>query len=303
MTSGVAEEAVGALEELGLTEYEARCFVALTRISKGTAREISQVSDIPRSRVYDTIERLDRKGLVEVQQTDPREYRAVSVDTACRRIREDYDSRINAAENALQQVEEPNAPDDEGMWSITQKGHVTDRIVTFLEEADETVHYLVAATEVLEREIREALEETADRGVDVYVEVPTEDDADEFAETVPDAEIVVASDLASTNDVYNEWPGQLLMVDQEAIVAAGVKETELPDVVQEMAVWTYGRDHGFAVWMRELLDDRIGRRDAAPESEEPRRQAADDADSRTQPPAAPVDSQDRSTDADDSQES
>ena len=315
MTSGDAEEAVGALEELGLTEYEARCFVALTRISKGTAREISQVSDIPRSRVYDTIERLDRKGLVEVQQTDPREYRAVSVDTACRRIREDYDSRINAAENALQQVEEPNAPDDEGMWSITQKDHVTDRVVSFLEEADETVHYLVAATEVVEREIRGALEEAAERGVDVYVEAPTEDDADEFAEAVPGAEIVVASDLADTNEVYSEWPGQLLMVDQQAIVAAGIKETELPDVVQEMAVWTYGRDHGFAVWVRELLDDRIGRQAEAPATEEPRQQATDTAGSRDRPPVAPGDSReqsttadgdgdarDRSTDADDSQE-
>lgn len=272
MSSGSAEEAVGALEELGLTQYEARCFVALTRISKGTAREISQVADIPRSRVYDTIERLDRKGLVDVQQTDPREYRAVAVDTACRRIREDYDSRINAAENALQQVEEPTARDDEGMWAITRHEHVVDRIVTFLEDADESVHYLVAATEVVDREIREALESAAERGVVIYLEVPTEDDAGEFEELVPDAEIVVASDLVSTSEVYDEWPGQLLMVDQQAIVAGGIKESDLPDVIQEMAVWTYGRDHGFAVWIRELLDDRIGRRFKRPDEQDPREQ-------------------------------
>ncbi|RKD93628.1 TrmB family transcriptional regulator [Halopiger aswanensis] len=272
MSSSDAEEAVGALEELGLTEYEARCFVALTRISKGTAREVSQVADVPRSRVYDTVERLDRKGLVEVQQTDPREYRAVPVDTACRRIREDYDSRINAAENALQQVEEPNAPDDEGMWSITQKEHVTDRVVTFLEEAEDTIHYLVAATSVVDRQIREALRSAAERGVTVYVEVPSEGVQAEYADEVPDAEIVVAPDLASTNDVYDEWPGQLLLVDQQAIVAAGVKDGDLPDVVQEMAVWTYGRDHGFAVWIRELLDNRIGHLEGTPRGEDPRGQ-------------------------------
>ncbi|GAB3666891.1 TrmB family transcriptional regulator [Halopiger thermotolerans] len=272
MASSDAEEAVGALEELGLTEYEARCFVALTRISSGTAREVSQVADVPRSRVYDTIERLDRKGLVEVQQTDPREYRAVAVETACRRIREDYDSRINVAENALQQVEEPTASDDEGMWSITQKEHVTDRVVTFLEEAEETVHYLVAAPSVVERRIREALRSAAERGVTVYVEVPSADVRDEYAEAIPDAEIVVAADLESTNEVYDEWPGQLLMVDHRSIVAAGVKDGDLPDVVQEMAVWTYGRDHGLAVWIRELLDDRIGRLDEPPRSEDPRGQ-------------------------------
>ncbi|WP_408959931.1 TrmB family transcriptional regulator [Natrinema sp. 74] len=256
-----AEEAVTALEELGLTEYEARCFVALTRISKGTAKEISQVADVPRSRVYDTIERLDRKGLVSVQQTEPREYKAVSVETACRRIREDYDSRINAAENALGQLEEPDSPDDEGMWAITQREHVTERVVTFLEEAEDTVHYLVPATEVADREILAALESAADRGVDVCIEVPTDDDRDDFMDAVPSADVVIASDLETTHTVNTQWPAQLLMVDQRSIIAAGIKESDLPNVVNEMAVWTYGRDHGFAVWIRELLDNRLTDRD------------------------------------------
>ncbi|WP_222915312.1 helix-turn-helix domain-containing protein [Natrinema sp. SYSU A 869] len=261
-----AEEAVKTLEELGLTEYEARCFVALVRISKGTAKEISQVADIPRSRVYDTIERLDRKGLVSVQQTEPRQYKAVPVDTACRRIREDYDSRINAAENALGQLEEPESMDDEGMWAITQKEHVTERVALFLEEAEDTVHYLVPAIEVAEQRILDGLQSAADRGVRVYVEVPTEDAHEMFTEAAPDADIVVAPDLETTNNVQQEWPAQLLMADQEAIVAAGIKESDLPNVVNEMAVWTYGRDHGFAVWTRELLDDRLEDRDEVPDS-------------------------------------
>ena len=255
-----AEEAVTALEELGLTEYEARCFVALTRIDRGTAKEVSQVADVPRSRVYDTIERLDRKGLVNVQQTEPREYKAVSVDTACRRIREDYDSRINAAENALGNLESPESRDDEGMWAITQHEHVTDRVVTFLEDADDTVHYLLPATEVAEQRIVDALASAADRGVAVYVEVPTDDDREEYADTIPGADVAVSPDIATTNEIHSEWPGQLLMVDQESIVATGVKESDLPEVTQQVAVWTYGHDHGFAVWIRELLDDRLEER-------------------------------------------
>ncbi|SDK37128.1 TrmB family transcriptional regulator [Natronorubrum texcoconense] len=258
-----AEEAVKTLTELGLTQYEARCFVALTRLSTGTAKEISQVADVPRSRVYDTIERLEKKGLVDVQQTEPREYKAVSVETACRRIREDYDSRINAAENALGQLEEPESRDDEGMWAISQKEHVSERVVTFLEDAEESVHYLLPATEVADQSILDSLQAAADRGVSVYVEVPTEDDHEAFTERIPGADVVVAEDLQSTNEVYSEWPGQLLMVDQRAIVASGVTESDLPDVVHEMAVWTYGRDHGLAVWMRELLDDRIVGRDGS----------------------------------------
>jgi HTH-type transcriptional regulator, sugar sensing transcriptional regulator len=255
------EEAVTALSELGLTEYEARCYVALTKLTTGTAKEISQVSDIPRSRVYDTIERLERKGLVSTQQSDPREYRATEIETACKRIREDYDSRINSAENALQQIETPESTEDAGVWSISNTDHVTDRLTTFLELAEESVHHIVVAEEVLTDEISAALREATDRGVVVVVEVPTEALQVQIKEAVPDATVVVAPDLETTNPVYSEWPAQLLLVDHESVVAAAIKESSLPGVVHETAIWTYGHDHGFAVWIRELLDDRRAFRD------------------------------------------
>ncbi|OIB55600.1 TrmB family transcriptional regulator [Natrialba sp. SSL1] len=254
-----AEEAIATLVELGLTEYEARCFVALTRLQDGTAKEISQVSDIPRSRVYDTIERLDESGLVNVQQTDPRRYKATSVETACRRLREDFDSRINAAENALKQVEEPESEADEGMWAISQPDHVTDRIVTFIDSAEESIHLVVAETTVVERRIRKSIATAVDRGVEVYIEVPTEEDRDLFAESVPEDDIVTAPDLESADSVYDERPGQLLVVDRRAIVAAGIRESDLPGVTQETAVWTHGHDHGFAAWVRTLLDERVAK--------------------------------------------
>lgn len=255
-----SEEAIDALESLGLTEYEARCFVALTRLSTGTAKEVSQVAEVPRSRVYDTVERLEQRGLVEVQQSDPREYKAVPIEMATRRIREDYDSRINAAENALQQVEEPDSPEDEGIWAITQTEHVTDRIETFVDDADETVHHLLATDDVVDERVLQGFDRATERGVRVVVEVPAEHLADRIGEAVPEADVVVSDDLHETNQVYTEWPAQLLLVDEEAVVAAGLKDTDLPDVVQETAMWTYGRDHGIAVWIRELLDDRLEQR-------------------------------------------
>ncbi|SFC27424.1 Sugar-specific transcriptional regulator TrmB [Halobiforma haloterrestris] len=256
-----SEEAVRSLTELGLTEYEARCFVALARISSGTAKEISDVAEVPRSRVYDTIERLDRKGLVTVQQSDPREYRAISIDLAIERIRDDYDSRINAAENALQQLERPDSRENEGTWAISRPEYVTDRIVTFLEEADDSIHLVAAAPDSIDREVYADLCDVAEGEPEVVVEVPTEDDREAFHEEVPEATVVVAEELQTTTAVNEERPAKLLLVDGEAVVASGLKESDLPDVVHETAVWTYGRDHGFAAWMRELLDDRLERRD------------------------------------------
>jgi sugar-specific transcriptional regulator TrmB len=251
------EAATRALQELGLTEYEARCFVALARVSEGTAKEISQVAEVPRSRVYDTVERLDEKGLVNVQHSEPRKYKAVQTDMAFERFREDYGSRIEEAENALKQVEEPDAADDEGMWSISQSEHVTDRIVALVDDAEDSIHHLVAAESVIDDRVVDGLAAATDRGVNVLVEVPTEEIRERFEKGVLDAEVVVAEDLETAVDVYGERAGQLVMVDRQAVVASGIEESSLPDVERQVAVWTYGNDHGMAVWVRELIADRL----------------------------------------------
>ncbi|SDR27832.1 TrmB family transcriptional regulator [Natronobacterium texcoconense] len=254
-----SEEAVRSLTELGLTEYEARCFVALARIPSGTARQISEIADVPRSRVYDTIERLDRKGLVNIQQSDPREYQSVSTDLAIERIQDDYNSRINAVENALEDLESPESEQKEGTWEISRSEFVDDRVRTFLEAADESIHLVVASAEAIDRETEmyDHLRSAVERGVDVTVEVATTDEAEAFRDGVSDATVIVTDDLETNDVLYDEYPGKVLLVDGEAVVATAVKESDLPDVVHETAVWTYGRDHGFAVWMRELLDDRL----------------------------------------------
>ncbi len=68
---------VDDLMQLGLTEYEARAYVAMVTIGEGGISEISQQSGMPRSRVYDIMERLARKGFVEVGAIKPLRYRAV----------------------------------------------------------------------------------------------------------------------------------------------------------------------------------------------------------------------------------
>lgn len=58
-------DTIDSLMDLGLSEYEVRCFVALTQLSEATAKEISQVADVPQSRVYDVANQLHERGLVD----------------------------------------------------------------------------------------------------------------------------------------------------------------------------------------------------------------------------------------------
>ena len=251
------ERAVAALEDLGLTQYEAQCFVGLTRLPQGTAKEISQVADVPRSRVYDVVDRLHERGLVDVQGSEPREYRAVSVEAAFRILREEHRNRIDAAERLLGELETAESMEDKGVWAIAQHEHVTERMVSLVQDATEEIHVIVAADRVVEERILQELAEAAGRGVDIVIEVPSEDVADRVLEATPEAKVVLAPELAEVEKVEQKWPGQILMVDRHAILASGLEDSGLPDVVKETAVWTSGVNHGFAAWMRELLVDRL----------------------------------------------
>ncbi|MGQ3414084.1 TrmB family transcriptional regulator [Natrinema sp. LN54] len=251
------ESAVTALEQLGLTEYEARCFVALTRLAQGTAKDISQVSEVPRSRVYDTVDRLHRRGLIDIQQSDPREFRAVSKADALEKLRQDYGSSIEAADEALEKVESTETQADEGVWAISNADHVTDQLVTLIDGADDRIHFIVADETMLERDALDRLAAASDRGVTVAVEVPPNTVRDRVERAVPDARVTVTESLRELQTVVQKWPGQLALVDERAVLASGVAESDLPGVKDETAMWTHGRDHGFAAWMPELLEDRI----------------------------------------------
>lgn len=64
MTLG-EDERVDLLQAVGLTEAQARAYAALMRLERGTAREVSERSGIPRSRVYDVLRTLGRRGLLK----------------------------------------------------------------------------------------------------------------------------------------------------------------------------------------------------------------------------------------------
>lgn len=254
------ERAVAALEDLGLTQYEAQCFVGLARLPQGTAKDISQVADVPRSRVYDAVDRLHKRGLVDVQESEPREYKAVSVTSAFRILREEYRNRIETAEQLMGEVEMAESQENKGMWAIAQHDHVTERMASLVRDAVETIHLIIAADTVLEAQTVSELKEASDRGVEIVIEVPSETLRDRIRTELPDVEVHLRPELAETEQVSEKWPGQLLMADRHAVLASGIEETDLPDVVRETAVWTPGIDHGFATWTRELLADRLGGR-------------------------------------------
>ena len=70
----VFEEAIIYLEELGLTQYEAKVYLALIGEHPAGAYAVSQRSGVPHSRVYEVARRLIKKGLVILVDKNPERF-------------------------------------------------------------------------------------------------------------------------------------------------------------------------------------------------------------------------------------
>jgi sugar-specific transcriptional regulator TrmB len=252
------ERAVELLQQLGLKEYEARCFVALARLPRGTAKEISEVSEVPRTRVYDAIRVLETKGLVETQHSSPQQFRAVSIEEAARTLRAEYEERTDSLENTLAGLDP--VPSDEGeeevsheVWALSGGTSIATRTARLIEEADSEVVVVIGEEHVFTDDFADALSRAADRGASVIVGTVDERLRDVITDAVPGAETFV-SGLAwltppgteGTND-HTEIT-HILMVDRGTILVSSRGGDGA-----EQAVFGRGFENGLVVVIRRLM--------------------------------------------------
>ncbi len=68
------------LESIGISGYEAKAFLALAELKEATAMTIASRAGIPQPRIYEILESLLKKGLIEVKIGRPRTYRILPPD-------------------------------------------------------------------------------------------------------------------------------------------------------------------------------------------------------------------------------
>jgi len=247
------DEAVDLLQSLGLKQYEAKCFVALSRIDSGTAKQISDLSDVPRTRVYDAVRVLESKGLVEIQHSNPKLFRAVSIEEAAATLRAEYEDRVDELEDVLRDVSpadtdnEPNAPHE--VWALTGADAIQNRTHQLVTDADDEVVFVVSTDDPLTSDLVDALRDATDRGVSVTVGAADEGLREAVADRLPEADVFV-SELAwlrgSDGDVAIS---RLLLVDGTTILVGSTTGGD----GDEHAVFGRGFANGLVAIVRRLM--------------------------------------------------
>ena len=243
--------AVEQLTALGLSTYAARTFVALVSLGKGTAQDVSEISDVPRTRVYDAVEELQNRGLVDVQQSSPKQFWAISTETTGRHFQQEYDHRVTTLTEALDTLETTNRTSEQrGIWAVTGRDTVTERVVDFISTADDEVVYMTVE-ELLTEEIAASLSTASDHGVSIRL-----------AEMSQSAEATLRDDVPGAQPFESLWDwvdtpaGRLLMVDQEktlvSVLVSGYGDHP-PEPRDETAIWGTGATNSLVVVLQALF--------------------------------------------------
>lgn len=253
----IQHKAVNELQGLGLREYEAKCLVALTEMTSGTARDISNRIDVPRTRVYEAVRVLESKGLVEIQHSSPQEFRAIPAQEAIKLLEDRYQSRINSLEQFLASLKQSSGEQEEfsdpEIWSLSDDDAIHTRTESMLKEAEQDVLFLVGHRRVITDRLLECLTQIHSNDIEIVVGAATEQLRERLTSKVP-AHVVCESKLQwlhGQHEAYNTVVGRLLLVDDSAALASTVYDRN--GQTGEQAVYGNGVSNTLVVIGRRLL--------------------------------------------------
>jgi sugar-specific transcriptional regulator TrmB len=216
--------------------YEAELFVALTRLDQGTAADISRISEIPRSRVYDVAQGLAEKGLVEISHARPLTYRAIPAEVALERLTREHQRNRQEALQSLQDVRKQRVERGHRgeFWIVNGLENVSSRAEEMMRGAQRSILVAVLLPQLLSPEMLELLRHKAQDGLVITMASARRQTLDRLQKAVPQATAILIPPYEGETGI----PGRLVVVDQKELLLSALGEEELPGIPRETAVWS-----------------------------------------------------------------
>ena len=172
-----------------LNEYEVKIWVSLLSRGAAAAGELSDMGDVPRSRAYDVLESLEKKGFIIMKLGRPIKYLAVKPEEILRRVKQNIGKRAEEEIEAVGKIqgtdvfEELNFLFNKGIQHIdpaTISGSFRGRknsynqMLSVIDEAKEEV--IIATTDTgLVRKLnyfKESLARLKKKGINIKIGAP-----------------------------------------------------------------------------------------------------------------------------------
>lgn len=158
------KEIVEAIENLGLSAYEAKAYFALLSEFPLTGYKLSKNSGVPRSRIYETIEKLTAKGLVLTQEGATTLLKPVSLESFLEKKEKESKQNIDFLKEILPHIKKPvEAP---GIWNISGRDQIFENINHIISKSKSHIYLVGYNSDILLLE--GTLSEAEKRDVSVF---------------------------------------------------------------------------------------------------------------------------------------
>lgn len=251
-TEQLEYECANLLKEFGFSEYEAYTFVYLLRLGTGTAKNVAEVGDVPRTRVYDAVEVLHEAGLVDIQHTSPKKFTPVSRESALRKLDLQRENTITELSELFDKLEPATRqPEEFGVWTVTGHEAVASRLLEFIDDTEDELIYMTV-DELLTDDHLDHLESAEKRGVDIYLAGLSEPVQAEIQERIPSAE-----PFETLWAWADEGAGSLLITDKRTALVSVLVDQDATDSIHEMGIWGTGERNSLVVVLRAIFTWRL----------------------------------------------
>ncbi len=194
------------LKLFGLNSYQAKLWTALLSRGVATAGELSDISNVPRSRAYDVLESLEKKGIIVMKIGKPIKYIAVPPNEVVKRVQSKLRLDADNQSKLLDEMKNSDIMNElqllhthgiekidptEMTASLKGRTNIYDHISSVLENAKESVYIcttdqgLIRKADALKRNLRHLKK----KGVKIKIAAPINklskvaaDELKEFAE-------------------------------------------------------------------------------------------------------------------------
>jgi len=185
----VQKEFLNKLKDFGLNTYESKLWTALLARGISTAGELSDIANVPRSRSYDVLESLEKKGFIVMKIGKPIKYIAVPpaevVERVKKKIEDDSEKQVQII-NSLKGskvLEELNSLHNQGVdlvdpvdlsGSLKGRNNLYNQLEAMIKKAKESVVIMTTEQGLIRKteNLKGALEKAKKRGVLIKIAAP-----------------------------------------------------------------------------------------------------------------------------------
>lgn len=151
------------LHQLGFSEYEAKAYIALLKVNPVTGYELSKNSGVPRSMIYQTLQRLTDKGAALAIMGQPIKYLPAKPQELFQGFRLQYNTLVEDVQQELAHLD--NSVDFSYFWNIKGYQSIIAKLKNIVTEAKDTLYCSAFSEELSQIELE--LLQAYERGVKI----------------------------------------------------------------------------------------------------------------------------------------